>query len=87
MKPYAAGRPRPGTNLHVALRLRGAALQVLEILNDAEVRRLHEGQPPVPLPSAAQESLPEAAPPRVPFWQWAAKQRDSPPPPVVQAVK
>ena len=74
---------------HVALltTLRNAALQVLEILNDSEVRRLHEGQPPMPLASGAQASAPGAAPPRVPFWQWAAKQRDNPPPPVLQAVK
>ncbi|KAK9825447.1 hypothetical protein WJX81_001287 [Elliptochloris bilobata] len=62
--------------------------QVLEILNDSEVRRLHEGQPPAPLPSGLQESPPPEPVPRVPFWQWAAKQRqDAPPPPVLQEVR
>lgn len=50
--------------------------QVLEILNDAEVRRLSEGTPPAALLNGSQ---PEAEPaPRVPFWQWAARTRATP---------
>ncbi len=54
-----------------------ALRQVLEILDDAEVRLLAEGVPPAPLLSGAAA---EAAP-RLPFWQWAARQRADAAPP------
>ncbi len=50
--------------------------QVLEILNDAEVRRLSEGTPPAALLNGSQPEADLA--PRVPFWQWAARTRATP---------
>ncbi len=56
--------------------------QVLEILNDAEVRLLAEGAPPAPLPNGASADTA----PRLPFWQWAARQRADAAPPLQRAA-